>query len=509
MGKEGPSMVVCGVKVPMKVVSLAALVFQTTAVVITMRYSRMVKTDGPRYLNTSAVVSSEILKLVASVVLVWQENSFQVDRLVRLFRTEVFAKPMTTLKVGIPALLYTIQNNLLFVALSHLSGAMYQVTYQLKILTTALLSVMILHKQLSLLKWLSLIVLTAGVALIQIPPSSNNAVKPDTFGGSTAIGLAAVLAACFTSGLAGVLLERILKGAKVSIWVRNIQLALFGAMMGLAGCLVYDGAAVARDGFFQGYNGLVWTVILLQALGGMVVAAVLKYADNILKCFGNATSIALSCLLSYHLIGDFTPSLFYVVGTSLVIVAMYLYSGKDDVPMAGAEGGRRRVRLPASLRRFLRRLLLGKKPGGSAARPQSYLPMTSVESKSPPPKVLEPSNLNAVPPIGTTRAAINGTHTTTSHPSSFTPPPQMDTSLTSSTHSTVSSASSYQYHGGQRDSADSAIRGRGDESASGGLQAQQQQQETSVLPSGSPSSSFPKSSSYYVPPWIASRPHQI
>ena len=100
----------------------------------------------------------------------------------------------------------------------------------------------------------------------------------------------------------------------------------------------------------------------------MVVAAVLKYADNILKCFGNATSIALSCLLSYHLIGDFTPSLFYVVGTSLVIVAMYLYSGKDDVPMAGAEGGRRRVRLPASLRRFLRRLLLGKKPGGSAAR---------------------------------------------------------------------------------------------------------------------------------------------
>ena len=50
------------------------------------------------------------------------------------------------------------------------------------------------------------------------------------------------------------------------VWrVRNIQLALFGAVMGLAGCLVYDGAAVARDGFFQGYNGLVWTVILLQA----------------------------------------------------------------------------------------------------------------------------------------------------------------------------------------------------------------------------------------------------
>ena len=39
-----------------------------------------------------------------------------------------------------------VQNNLLFIALSNLSGAVYQVTYQLKILTTAVLSVIILGK---------------------------------------------------------------------------------------------------------------------------------------------------------------------------------------------------------------------------------------------------------------------------------------------------------------------------------------------------------------------------
>jgi len=42
-------------------------------------------------------------------------------------------------------------------------------------------------------------------------------------------------------------------------------------------------AGVREDGFFFGYNSMVWTVIFLQAVGGLVVAVVVKYADNILK----------------------------------------------------------------------------------------------------------------------------------------------------------------------------------------------------------------------------------
>merc|ERR1719266_3108541 len=77
--------------------------------------------------------------------------------------------PVELLKVSVPSLLYTVQNNLLFVSLSNLSGAVYQVTYQLKILTTALLSVVILGKALGPTKWVSLLTLTVGVAFIQFP----------------------------------------------------------------------------------------------------------------------------------------------------------------------------------------------------------------------------------------------------------------------------------------------------------------------------------------------------
>ena len=41
---------------------------------------------------------------------------------------EVFDKPSETLKVSVPAILYVVQNNLLFFALSKLDAATYQVS---------------------------------------------------------------------------------------------------------------------------------------------------------------------------------------------------------------------------------------------------------------------------------------------------------------------------------------------------------------------------------------------
>eukprot|EP00915_Cephaloidophora_sp_WS-2016_P002654 GHVH01003587.1.p1 GENE.GHVH01003587.1~~GHVH01003587.1.p1 ORF type:complete len:390 (-),score=25.98 GHVH01003587.1:578-1672(-) len=317
-----PTILLCGRLVEMRWIALGALVVQTVSVISTMRISKAFVT-GDGYINTTAVVMSELVKMICSFFLLARDlQSFKAAGYETYHK--IVKEPAETLKVGVPAALYTIQNNLLFVAISNMPAALYQVSYQLKILTTAFLSMIILNKHISAQQWVGLVALFAGVALIQMP-SGDSSSKPDSPHVNLFLGLVAVVSACFTSGFAGVYFEKILKGSSTSIWLRNIQLGLFGTVLGLAGCIYFDGDRVASQGFFTGYNALTVTVILLQSAGGLIVAMVLKYADNILKCFGNTMAILFSCMISWHL-GDYEPSIFFVFGTCLVVAALFLYS---------------------------------------------------------------------------------------------------------------------------------------------------------------------------------------
>ncbi|KAG8436629.1 hypothetical protein GDO86_007653 [Hymenochirus boettgeri] len=178
--------------------SLGVLVCQTTSLVLTLRYCTQ-NEEGTRYLPSTAVVAAEVLKLVACI------------------------------------------------AYYNLRTLNHVVTYQLKILTTALFSVSMLQKKLSKHQWWH------GSS------TPTNGVSE----GSSLVGNGC-LAACFSSGFAGVYFEKT-KRNKAVLWIRIYSLAF----------------------------------------GGLVVAIVIKYADNILK--------------------GFAMSLLYFIGTLLVILATFLY----------------------------------------------------------------------------------------------------------------------------------------------------------------------------------------
>lgn len=93
---------------------------------------------------------------------------------------------------------------------------------------------------------------------------------------------------------------------------------------------INDGPKVTEKGFFFGYDYVVWTVICLQSFGGLVVAVVVKYADNILKGFATSGAIIISCIAAIYFF-DFHLSLQFFVGATLVIISVFMYS--KYVPM--------------------------------------------------------------------------------------------------------------------------------------------------------------------------------
>jgi len=181
-----------------------------------------------------------------------------------------------------------------------------------------------LRKELSKIQWFSLFVLMVGVSCVQLQPSSETKETVATEQ-RPLIGLLAVIISCMMSGFAGVYFEKILKGTKQSVWLRNIQLGFIGVLFGLVAMAMNDGAKVQEKGFLHGYDWVVWFVICLQSFGGLMVAVVVKYADNILKGFATSAAIILSCIASVYFF-DFHVSVQFTVGASLVILSVYLYS---------------------------------------------------------------------------------------------------------------------------------------------------------------------------------------
>ncbi len=74
---------------------------------------------------------------------------------------------------------------------------------------------------------------------------------------------------------AGVFFEGVLKHSTVSLWVRNIQLASYGVIVGLMGAYMGpDRRDIEENGFFYAYSWTVWGSVALNSGGGIIVALV-------------------------------------------------------------------------------------------------------------------------------------------------------------------------------------------------------------------------------------------
>lgn len=300
-----------------KSVGLVALVLQLTALVLMIWHSR---TAGDNvYIISAAVVTAEVVKMVLNVSL---ELTVGEERTTSMF-SHLFS--VESVKLAVPALLYVIQNNLLFVALGNLSVPIYQVTNQGKLLTTAVFSRILLGREITYKQYFSLFVLAAGVAIVHLSSTEQKIAQGATEEQSQQnhlLGLAAVFFSCCKSGFAGVYFEKVLKSSPdISVYMRNCQLGVWSILLGIVPFLVWDLEVIQQQGWFTGYNAIVVGVIMCQAGTGLIVALVMKYADTILKGFATSVAVVLATILSIF-ISDATLDWQFGVGAIMMIWAV-------------------------------------------------------------------------------------------------------------------------------------------------------------------------------------------
>lgn len=262
-----------------KWMSLTFFIVLNSALMIALRYCTIYSDPSTPYISTTAVLFAEFIKLFLSLIicLIFDANGDSRSLLNVLYRGFIEEKN-DCLKVAIPAILYTIQNNLQYVIET---APLFQMLYQLKLLSTAVFYTTLLSQRLTLREWMAILALMIGVSMVQ---SSQTDIQQHH--ATLLVGVESVVIACFISGLAGVSFEKIVKSSKSSIWLVNIQLSLMCTGMALLTCWFEGFRDLEKDGsFVRGYNKYVVIVILLQSITGLVSSSHIKQDKKILLRF--------------------------------------------------------------------------------------------------------------------------------------------------------------------------------------------------------------------------------
>jgi drug/metabolite transporter (DMT)-like permease len=219
-------------------------------------------------------------------------------------------------KYAILAILYTAQNNLIFLTIKHVDPGSYQILSNSKMVITAILMSVILHKRFVFREICGILLLTAGPIISQLSTEESNMFK------TSFTGFCLVMLMVLISSSAGVFNEKFLKDATLgSIHWQNSQLYAFGLFFNFFYCVLVRSLSQG----LSGYNLYTWLSVLNLALMGLSIGFVLKYSDNIVRLLSSITAMMGATLFS-SLYMQVDIATFHVLGLTISIIGMIIYS---------------------------------------------------------------------------------------------------------------------------------------------------------------------------------------
>lgn len=266
---------------------------------------------------------------------------------------------------ALPAILYCVENNFVFVILRYIDAATLAVVWNVKILITAVMLRLVLKRMLGPEQWGALFLLAVGVTvsrwdLLELSFSGSVQEVCDEeacalleSNPSLALGLACTLFACSLTSGANVVEEKLLKGLRAgssaSLYCQNVVLYCWGFALNALVLLVrrtvlMPDASAGTSAFFPWDDRLAWGVLLTQSVSGILISVTFKFMSNIAALYSHAGSMVIIALCTPS-----SASVFFKFGMSLVLVSLggfyhaqvrALMHGAGDSPCcANATGG--------------------------------------------------------------------------------------------------------------------------------------------------------------------------
>merc|ERR1712166_1533841 len=243
-------------------------------------------------------------------------------------------KPANSWQMLALAALYGVMNVLNFVAARRLSSSTFTVLVQLKILATAVCSVTMLGRSYSSTRWRAVMLLVLSSILVASRSSLGTtcALCEDT--AQYTLGIIAVLCEVAGSGFASVYFERVVKATDSgqSIWARNVQLAFYSCFF-FVGMKTYESLSTGSSLMGHGWSLMVLFLAFLGAMGGILIALTIKYADALAKTMAITGSLGVLTLVDYVVLNEPLSNCNMIgVGCTMIGVLNYAFDTTEVTP---------------------------------------------------------------------------------------------------------------------------------------------------------------------------------
>lgn len=289
------------------------------------------------YLTTTPTTTSSSLtssSLTSLSLTTYHSNNNNNNSILKSLVSQL-SKQLILTDLGL-ATLYCINNHLSFLLFLWADSASITLIKSSSSFISAFILFVVLGRSINHFQWCAICLQVFGLVVVQYDSCRSTTLLPPFVYGI-------LFCAVAITSITSVWNENILKTNSASLHVQNMVLYAFGTglnfMAFLCTHLVVESnittaattnsnsnsnSSWANVGFFEGYTLGAVGVVFANSIIGIVVTAVYKYADAIIKTFGSATATCILLFINFAFFNN-TPTLVALMGCGVVFIASYIY----------------------------------------------------------------------------------------------------------------------------------------------------------------------------------------